>query len=348
MRSYWFNRLAAALAGLVLLVPAAYAQSGNQSGNQSDFYKGKQIRMIVGFPAGNEYDIGARLLAKFWEKHIPGNPTIIVQNMPNGASIQAANYVYAQAPKDGTVIGAITRNIVTSALLETPGLTADPKKFIWIGGTSYPGRVCVVGKNAPVQEASELFTKELITGAVAPGNSTHVLPTVFNSVLGTKFKIIQGYKGTADVVLAIERGEVDAVCASWGQFRTNTEAFKTGRLKLLFSAEEGVNPEIPDAKSIYTFAKTEQQKQFMRFVFSTTEYGRPYVLPPGVPAERVAILRKAFLDAVNDPQLKAEAGKAKIDMALRTHEDLEKTTKNLYATSPDLIEQVKELLPDVN
>lgn len=338
------SRLAAAVAALVLLASAACAQSGSQA----DFYKGKQIRMIVGFPAGNEYDIGARLLAQYWEKHIPGNPTIIVQNMPGGASIQAANYVYAQAPKDGTVIGAVTRNIVNSALLDAAGLTADPKKFIWLGGTSYPGRVCVAGKNAPVKTAADLFEKEVITGAVAPGNSTHILPTVFNNVLGTKFKIIQGYKGTADIVLAIERGEVDAVCASWGQFRTNADAFKDGRLVLLFSAEEGVNPEIPDAKSIYDFAKTEQQKQFMRFVFSSTEYGRPYVLPPEVPAERVAILRKAFLDTVNDPDLIADRAKAKIDMSLRSHEDLERATKNLYDTPPDLIEAVKKLIPDMN
>ena len=342
MNPYLYGyRLIAALAAL-LFTTAAQAQSAQ------DFYKGKQIRMIVGFPAGNEYDIGARLLARYWEKHIPGNPNIIVQNMPNGASIQAANYVYEQAPKDGTVIGAITRNIVTSALLQTPGLTADPKKFIWVGGTSYPGRVCVGGQKAPVQEVSELFTNEVITGAVAPGNSTHVLPTVFNNVLGTKFKIIQGYKGTADIVLAIERGEVDAVCASWGQFRPNVEAFKSGRLRLLFSAEEGVNPEIPDAKSIYTFAKTEQQKQFMRFVFASTEYGRPYVLPPGVPAERAAVLKKALADAVKDPDLIADAEKGKIDMSFRPPEDLDRITKALYATPADLIESVKKLLPDIN
>jgi tripartite-type tricarboxylate transporter receptor subunit TctC len=335
-------RLMAALAAFVLLAPAAHAQS------VQDFYKGKQIRMIVGFPAGNEYDIGARLLARYWEKHIPGNPNIVVQNMPNGASIQAANYVYEQAPKDGTVIGAITRNIVNSALLATPGLTADPKKFIWLGGTSFPGRVCVAGKNSPAQNAADVFAKEVIIGSVAPGNSTHILPTVFNNVLGTKFKIIQGYKGTADIVLAIERDEVQAVCASWGQFRPNVEAFQNGRLKLLFSAEEGVNPEIPNAQSIYTFAKTEQQKQFMRFVFASTEYGRPYVLPPGVPAERVAVLRKALADAVEDPELIAEAEKGKIDMAFRPPEELERVTKALFDTPADLIENVKKLLPDIN
>ena len=332
-------RLAVMLAAIVLLAPAAFAQS--------DFYKGKRITMIVGFPAGNEYDIGARLLARYWEQHIPGKPNIVVQNMPGGASIQAANYVYDQAAKDGTVIGAITRNIVNSALLATPGLTADPKKFIWLGGTSFPGRVCVAGKASPAQNAAEVFAKEVIVGSVAPGNSTHILPTVFNNVLGAKFKLIEGYKGTADIVLAIERNEVQAVCASWGQFRPNVEAFQNGRLKLLFSAEEGVNPEIPDAPSIYAFAKTEEQKQFMRFVFSSTEYGRPYVLPPDVPADRVAILRKALADALKDPGLIADAEKGKIDMSFRPPEDLERITKALYATPPDLIESVKKLLPNM-
>jgi tripartite-type tricarboxylate transporter receptor subunit TctC len=341
MRSFGC-RSAAALAAFMLVATAAHAQS------EQDFYKGKQIRMIVGFAAGNEYDIGARLLARYWEKHIPGNPKIIVQNMPQGASIQAANYVYNQAPRDGTVIGAITRNIVNTALLQNASLAADPRKFIWLGGTSFPGRVCVVGKSAPAQTAAEIFTKETIAGSNGGANSTHILPTVFNHLLGTKFKIVEGYKGTADILLAIERDEVQSVCASYGQFRNSAAAFKDGRLKILFRAEEGVMEEIPDAPSIYDFAKTEQQKQFMRFVFSSTEYGRPYVLPPDVPAERVAMLRKAFAEAVKDPELIAEAEKTKVDMAYRPPEDLERITKALYATPPDLIEAVQKLLPNMN
>jgi tripartite-type tricarboxylate transporter receptor subunit TctC len=343
MGSFRFSwRLTSAIAALLLLAPAAHAQS------EQDFYKNKQIRMIVGYAAGNEYDLGARLLARYWEKHIPGNPKIIIQNMPQGASIQAANYVYNQAPRDGTVIGAITRNIVNIALLANPSLTADPKKFIWLGGTSFPGRVCVVGKSSPAQNVADIFTKQTIVGSNGAGNSTHILPTVFNNVLGAKFKIVEGYRGTADILLAVERDEVQAVCASYGQFRTSAAAFQEGRLKILFRAEEAVMPEIPDVPSIYDFAKTEEQKQFMRFVFSSTEYGRPYVLPPDVPAERVAMLRKAFAEALKDPELIAEAEKLQTDMSFRSPEDLEKITKSLYETPPALIEAVQKLLPNMN
>jgi tripartite-type tricarboxylate transporter receptor subunit TctC len=334
--------LISAGAALSLLATAAHAQSG------ADFYRNKQIRMIVGFGAGNEYDIGARLLARYWVKHIPGNPTIIIQNMPQAASLVAANYVYGQAPRDGTVIGALTRNIVTQALLGTPNLVADPKKFIWIGGTSFPGRVCVVGKNAPVQTTADVFTKELIVGSNGAGNSTHILPTVFNHLLGTQFKMVEGYKGTPDIALAIERGEVDGVCSSYGQFRASEKAFQDGKLKVLFRAEEAVMPEIPNAPSIYDFAKTEDQKKFMRLVFSSTEYGRPYVLPPEVPADRVEILRKSFAETLKDPELIAESEKLNVDMSFRSAQQLEATTKALYSTSPELIETVAKLLPNMN
>jgi len=336
------HRLAAGVASLMLAASAASAQT------EPEFFKGKTIRMVVGFASGNEYDIGARLLARYLGRHIPSNPTVIVQNMPQAASIVAANYVYSQAPKDGTVIGAITRNLVNQALLGQSNLEADPRRIIWLGGASFPGRVCVVGEKAPTKTAADIFTKELIVGSNGTGNSTNILPTVFNHVLGAKFKLIEGYKGTPDIVLAIERNEVEGVCASYGQFRGSAQAFKEGKLRILFRAEEAKMAEIPDAPSIYDFAKTEEQRQFMRFVFSSTEFGRPYILPPDVPAQRVATMRKAVADAVADPELIAEAEKLQIDMAWRSPEDLERITASLYATSPQLIDAVKKLVPSVN
>jgi tripartite-type tricarboxylate transporter receptor subunit TctC len=334
--------LTACLLSSLSLAPAAHAQS------EADFFKGKTVRMVVGFASGNEYDIGARLLARYLARHIPTAPTVIVQNMPQAASIVAANYVYTQAPRDGTVIGAITRNLVNQALLGQSNLEADPRRLIWLGGTSFPGRVCVVGGKAPVKTAADVFTQELIMGSNGAGNSTNILPSVFNHVLGAKFKLIEGYKGTPDIVLAIERNEVEGVCASYGQFRGNAQAFQEGKLRVLFRAEEAKMAEIPDAPSIYDFAKTEEQRQFMRFVFSSTEFGRPYVLPPGVPATRVATMRKAVADAVADPELSAEAEKLQVDMSWRSPEDLERITASLYATSPELIEAVKKLVPNLN
>lgn len=336
------HRFTLCLLSFLVLAPAAFAQS------EADFFKGKTVRMIVGFASGNEYDIGARLLARYLGRHIPGNPTVIVQNMPQAASLVAANYVYTQAPRDGTVIGAITRNLVNQALLGQANLEADPRRLIWLGGTSFPGRVCVVGEKAPVQTAADVFTRELIVGSNGAGNSTNILPSVFNHVLGSKFKLIEGYKGTPDIVLAIERNEVEGVCASYGQFRGNAQAFQEGKLRVLFRAEEAKMAEIPDAPSIYDFAKTEEQRQFMRFVFSSTEFGRPYVLPPGVPATRVATMRKAVADAVADPELIAEADKMQVDMSWRSPEDLERITNSLYQTPPELIEAVKKLVPSVN
>ena len=267
--------------------------------------------------------------------------------MPQAASIVAANYIYTQAPRDGTVIGGITRNLVNQALLGQTNIEADPRRLIWLGGTSFPGRVCVIGEKAPVKTIEDIFKTELIVGSNGAGNSTNILPTVFNHVLGTKFKLIEGYKGTPDIALAIERDEVQGVCSSYGQFRNSAQSFTDGKLRVLFRAEEAQIADIPDVPSIYDYARTEEQKQFMRFVFSSTEFGRPYIFPPDVPTSRVTTMRKAIADTVADPELVAEAQKLQVDMAWRRPEDLERSTAALYKTSPELIEAVKKLVPNL-
>ena len=227
--------------------------------------------------------------------------------MPQAASIAAANYVAVQAPRDGTVIGTFSRNLPTQALMGVPNIAADPRRFNWLGATSLPGRLCAVWHTTPVKTPEDVFTHELIVGSTAAGSALSILPTVFNHVLGTKFRIIEGYKSTQDVVLAVERGELTGVCASWGQFRSFERLFQDGKLRIIFQAEESPMAELPHVPSIYTFAKTEEQRQFMRFVFSSVEFGRPYVLPPDVPKDRVALMRRAFALSAADPDLIAEA-----------------------------------------
>jgi tripartite-type tricarboxylate transporter receptor subunit TctC len=312
-----------------------------------EFYKGKQVRMILGHPTGNDYDIAGRFLAKYLARHIPGQPTIVPQNMTAAASVAAANYVYGQAPRDGTVVGSFSRNIPNQAMMGLPNIEVDPRRFNWLGGTALPARVCVVAASAPVKTMSDLFTHELIVAGSGVGSSLSILPTVLNHVLGTKFRIIQGYKGTTDAVLAIERNEVQGVCATLGQFRVYDQLFRDGKLRYLFRAEETVIPEIPDVPSIYEQAKTDEQRQLMRFVFSSTEFGRPYVLPPETPKERVEIMRKALADAVNDPELIAEADKMKLDMTYRPPQDLERLVDNLYKTPPEMVETIKKLVPNL-
>jgi tripartite-type tricarboxylate transporter receptor subunit TctC len=331
-------------AGLCLSVALSASASGQTA---ADFYRNKQIRLIVGYASGNDYDIGARFLAKYLPKYIPGSPTIIVQNMPQATSIVATNYVYSQAPRDGTVIGTFSRNIAQLALLGRTNIEADPRRFIWLGATSFPGHVCIIDAAAPVKTPADLFTTELIVGSNGAGSSNSILPTVFNRVLGTKFRIIEGYKGAPDAVLATERGEVQGVCASLGQFRSFARLFEQGKLRILMRVEEQTMPETRNAPTIFDYAKTDDQRRVMRFIFSSTDFGRPYVFPPDVPADRVTILRQAIAAAAKDPELVAEAKKIDLDMAYRAPQDLERLVTNLYDTPPEMIELVKKLIPSL-
>jgi tripartite-type tricarboxylate transporter receptor subunit TctC len=311
-----------------------------------DFYKNKQLRLIAGFPAGNDYDLGARLLVRYLPKYIPGQPGIIVQNLPQAASVAAANYLYTQAPRDGTVLGSFSRNIVNDALTGQPNLVADPRRFNWLGATSRPARVCVRASTAPVKTPADLFTTEFIVGAAGATSSLAILPTVLNNVLGTKFRIVEGYQGMGDTLLAVQRGELQGACASYAQFRIVEQQIKDGKMAYLLRAEETPIAAIPDVPSIFDYAKTDEQRQLMRFVFSSTEFGRPYVFPPEVPADRVDIMRKAMADAARDPELVAEATAIKMDMTYTAPDRLEQLVGKLYETPPTVIEKVKALLPN--
>jgi len=312
-----------------------------------EFYKGRQITFVVGYEVGNDYDIGARLLARHLSRELPGNPTVVVQNMPQASGVVAANYMALKAARDGTVIGGISRNLPSQAMMKLPNIEADPRKFIWLGATSFPGRVCVASSAAPVKTAADLFTTDLLTGAAGTGSSTDIVPTVISRVLGMRFKMIQGYRGAGDILLAVDRGEVHAVCMSLGQFRTSEQKFKEGKLRYLLRAEESPLPGVPDVPSIYDFTKTDEQRQLMRYVFSSTEFGRPYLFPPGVPQDRVDFMRKAIEHAVKSPELIAEAQKMKLDMVYRPPEHLEQVVSNLYATPAATVEKAKQISPNL-
>jgi tripartite-type tricarboxylate transporter receptor subunit TctC len=334
------------------MVPVVVGLVATSSGMASaqpaqDYYRGKQIRMIIGHPVGNDYDLGGRFLAKYLTRHIPGNPMIVASNMPAASSVAAANFLYSQAPHDGTVFGSFSRNIPSQALMGQANLKIDPRKYNWLGGTALPGRVCVAWHTSKVRTPADLLTQELIVGGGGAGTSLSIVPTVFNHVLGTKFRVVEGYKGTTGAVLAMERGEVEGVCATYGQFRVYESLIKQGKLRFILRAEESPIAEIPDVPSIYDLAKTEEQRQLMRFVFSSVEFGRPYVLPPDSPAELVTLMRRAFVDAVRDPELVAEAKRLKLDMTYRPAGDLIKLVDNLYKTPQSVIDTVKKLVPNI-
>ena len=329
------------------VVLALAFSGGAQAQSPEEFYKGRQIQMIVGYEVGNDYDIGARLLARYLSKELPGNPTVVVQNMPQASGVVAANYMALKASRDGTVIGGISRNLPSQAMMKLPNIEADPRKFIWLGATSFPGRVCVASAAAPVKTAADLFKTDLLTGAAGTGSSTDIVPTVINRVIGMRFKMVQGYRGAGDILLAVDRGEVHAVCMSLGQFRTSEQKFKDGKLRYLLRAEESALPGVPNVPSVYDFTKTDEQRQLMRYVFSSTEFGRPYLFPPGVPKDRVQFMRKAIEAAAKNPELIAEAAKMKLDMVYRPPEHLEQVVAHLYETPPETVELAKKISPNL-
>jgi tripartite-type tricarboxylate transporter receptor subunit TctC len=338
--------LTAAIALGCCLASGAAAQVPVQP--PEDFYRNKQVRLIVGHPVGNDHDVGGRLLAKHLTRYIPGRPAVIVQNMTAAASVAAANYVFTQAPRDGTVLGTFSRNFPSQALMGQANIEADPRRMQWLGATSFPARVCTAWHTAPVQTTTDLFTRDLIVGGSGAASTLSIVPTVLNHVLGTKFRVIEGYKAAQDVLIAIERGELAGVCSSYSQFRSFDRLFREGKLRILFRVEEASIPDRPDVPTIFDHAKTNEQRQLMRFVFSSVEFGRPYVFPPGVPQERVAVMRKAIADAARDPELLADAERMKLDMAWRPPEHLERLVSQLYETPPLTIETVKKLVPNLD
>ena len=330
---------------IVLLGLPLAAAAGANAQSAEEFYKGRQIQLVVGYEVGNDYDVGARLLARFLSKQLPGHPPVIVQNMPQAAALASANFIYARAPKDGSVMGSISRNLPSQAVMGLPNIEADARRYNWLGATSFPGRVCVVTSDAPVKTMDEVFQKEVLTGSVGVGSSTSIVPTVLNKVVGTKFKIIEGYRGAGDIILAMQRGEVQAGCMSLGQFRSHQDLFKAGKLHYLLRAEESEMADLPNVPSVFDRAKTKQQRDLMRFVFSSTEFGRPYIFPPGVPKDRVQFMREAIVRAVKDPELQAEAARMKLDMTYRPPEHLETLVTHLYDTPKETIAELKKIAP---
>jgi tripartite-type tricarboxylate transporter receptor subunit TctC len=313
----------------------------------ADFYKGKQIRLVVGNAAGGDYDLGARLLARYMPRHLPGNPPVIVQNMPGASGNNAANFLYSVAPKDGTVFGSFSRNLPSQAALGRLKADIDPRKYAWIGAASLPSRICVSWEGTPVKKAEDAFSTELIVGSTGAGSVQSIVPTVINKVAHTKFRVVEGYRGIAEIVVAMERHEVQGVCHLLSVFQTTyIDQIKKGQIRPLFNVEESEISELPGMPSIFKFVKDENSKQLLRFVFSSAEFGRPYVAPPDTPTDRVGTLRAGFANALKDKDLIAEAAKLKMDMKYRAPEDLLALIDKLYALPPELKSQVDELLPD--
>jgi tripartite-type tricarboxylate transporter receptor subunit TctC len=334
------------VAGTYLLCGAALAAAAPEP--VEAFFKGRQISIVVGSSAGGGYDTYARLLGRYFGPLIPGNPTIVPQNMSGAGSNRAAAYIYSVAPKDGTAIGAIFPGAVLQPLIGDARLQHDPSKFIYLGNANSDVYVCFVRADAPVKRFEDVLTHELIIGASNPGATTYDLAQLLNSVLGAKFKIVTGYPGSREITLALERGEIQGTCGiGWTAIESmHPDWFRDDRVRVLVQLSTDGHPDlnqrgVPRAGQ---FAKTEDDRKVIELVFSQGVFGRPFVLPPGVPTERVAALRKAFIEAFRDANLKAEAAKMQLDIEPMSGEDMQALVTRIYATPAHLVERARQAL----
>jgi tripartite-type tricarboxylate transporter receptor subunit TctC len=309
------------------------------------FYQGKQLRMIVGSAAGGGYDLFARIVARHIVQHIPGRPTIIVQNQPAAGGVVMANQLYGQGPKDGTVIGVPINGLPTAPLLQT-GTQFDPTRLIWLGSTNREAYVAFVWHTVPIERIEELARREVIVGATTPGTTMVDFPLLVNAVLGFKFKVVRGYQGTPQINLAIERGEVQGMGGlGWASVKAQTPHWiNEKKIKVLVQYGLKRYSELPDVPTMLELAKSEADRQAMAMLFARTEYGRPYFLPPDVPAERVTALRRAFDATMKDPAFVAEAGKLQFEVDPLTGEAVQALVAQLAATPHDVVARVRAAL----
>jgi tripartite-type tricarboxylate transporter receptor subunit TctC len=301
------------------------------------FYKGKQIRFIVGTAAGQDYDSWSRLIGRHLTRFIPGNPVLIVENMPGAGHILATNYLFNLAPRDGTVIGMVSRNMPEAAMMKLANVRFDPGKFNWIGSPEFTHRVLFVNAAAGIDKVSDLFVRELIVGAPGGAQGVTAAPILLKNLLGMKLKIIQGYHSPGDVILAMARREVDGIVQTVGAADSaRRQWIESGQMRVLFNMEREPVPGL-GAPTIFEFVKTEEQRQVLAFFASSIELGRPFLAPPEVPAERVDLLRRAFDAAVKDPVFRQEAAGMGFDVASQTGERIAALIANVMATPRDIV-----------
>jgi tripartite-type tricarboxylate transporter receptor subunit TctC len=319
-------------------VDASHAQDA-----VAKFYRGKTITIGVGFTAGGGYDLHARTLARHMGRHIPGNPAMVVKNVPGAAGLVLANQLFNTAPRDGTEIATFDRAIPLEPLVAPERARFDSLKFNWIGSTDNDVSTCFSWHTSSVKTIDDLFKRELIVGGTGTGGNAHFYPKVLNEVLKTKFKIVPGYPGSAQVLLAMERGEVEGFC-SMGfvtlEF-TRPDWVRDKKVNQLVQLGITKNKNHLDVPLALDLAKTEPDKQAIEFVVSPNLFARPFVAPPGLPADRVQALRRAFDATLGDPDYVAEARQRKMQVLLVKGEEIDAVLKRIYAMPRSVMDRVK-------
>jgi tripartite-type tricarboxylate transporter receptor subunit TctC len=330
------------LAILTVFITSAAVQA------QEEFYRGKSVRIIVGASAGGGYDTYSRTLARHMGKHIPGNPAIVVDNMPGAGFLISANHMYNVAKPDGLTIGHFIGGLFLQQLLGKPGIEFDARKFEYVGVPAQDNYMLAVHKSTGITNIDQWLSSKtpVKLGGVGVGSATDDIPKVLAAAIGLPMQLVSGYKGTADVRLAFDSQEVLGVCNAWESFKaTWRKELDSGEVVLVLQNTAKPHPEHPKLPLAINYAKNEEGQKLIRaLVHSVGPTARPYVLPPGTPKDRVQILRKAFMDTIKDPDFVADATKAKLDINPLDGAELEKNVKDVFNLDPKLIPRAKEIL----
>jgi tripartite-type tricarboxylate transporter receptor subunit TctC len=343
LRQPRIRKIITSTAGALTMLLGLIALGAAWADAVGDFYKGRVIDLYIGYSVGGAYDLYARVIGRHLGAHIPGNPTLVPKNLEGAGSLRLANYLYRVAPHDGSAIGTIGRGIAFDPLLIGQGDAFDAQKFNWIGSANNEVSVCVAMRQSGITKFEDLFAKDLTVGGTGTSADTDQFPRVLNSVLGTHFKIVEGYPGGNDVVLAMERGEVQGRCGwSWSSVKSTHKSWiDDKRMIVLIQLSLAKHPELPDVPLVMDFAKTDEQRQILKMIFARNVMGRPYLAPPNAPADRVAALRDAFTATMTDKDFRAEADKTNLEINPVSGAEVEKLVNEVYATPPDVVAKAK-------
>jgi tripartite-type tricarboxylate transporter receptor subunit TctC len=309
----------------------------------AEFYKGKTVELLVGYSAGGGYDTYARTLGRHIGKHIPGNPTVVVKNVPGAGSLVLMNQLANTLPKDGTVFGTVSRGIAFDPLFGNQQAHFKPTEANWLGSLNNETSLCAAWHDSEVKEWQDLRDTQMTVGSTGAGADTNLFPRVLSDLLGFKLTPIAGYPGGNDVLLAMERGEVDGRCGwSWSSAKSGRpDWFEENKVNLLFQMTLKKHPDLPDVPLVTEFADTEKEMQVLRLLFARQVMGRPFVAPPGVPADRLKVLRQAMADTAKDPAFLEDAGNQNLGISYVDGEEIQDIVVEAYQYPDEIVNVIK-------
>jgi tripartite-type tricarboxylate transporter receptor subunit TctC len=330
-----------------IIVSASWAGVRGTPLHAQDFYKDKTVRFIVGYSAGGSFDLYTRVIARHFSKHLPGNPTTVVENMTGAGGIIAANHLYNVAKPDGLTVGAWAAPLVLQQIMGNDAVKFDGRKFGYLGVPSPYDTVCTFNDKSGIATVNDWFAakRPMKISSIGPGTSTSDIPKLLKAALNLPLDVLDGYKGGADARLAVESGEVDGYCGSWQTVETVwRSAYESGKIRAVLQASLEPYAKYKDVPLAISYAKSDLTRQLVTVADSAHGAQFPYTVPPGLPKDRLELLQKAFVDTLKDPELLAEAKKSKLDIEVIDGPTITKKLGQLYELQPAVIAKLKEVL----